>query len=62
METNIDIYKASDNALYIVRSKYEPEISMKIVDILNEEAERVGLKTRFAWLPNEAHLEQFRQV
>lgn len=60
METNIDIYKVSDNALYIVRSKYEPEITIKVVNVLNEEAERVGLKTRFAWLPNEAHLEQFR--
>lgn len=62
METNIDIYKVSNNALYIVRSHYEPETSMKIVNMLNDEAQKVGLKTRFAWLPNEMHLEQIRKV
>lgn len=62
METNMDIYKVSDNALYIVRSPYKPETSMKIVNLLNCEAQNAGLKTRFAWLPAEMNLEQFRRL
>ena len=60
-ETNIDIYRVNDNSLYLVRSRYEPDITMKVINLLNEEAERVGLKTRFAWIPNEMNLEQFRR-
>lgn len=62
METKgIDIYRISDNSLYLVRSCYEPDTTMKIINLLNEEAEKVGLKTRFAWIPNEMNFEQFRR-
>lgn len=58
----IDSYKISDNSLYIVRSNFVPETTTRIINILNDEAEKVGLKTRFAWLPNEMYLEQLREV
>ena len=60
-ETNIDIYRVNDNSLYLVRSRYEPDTTIKVINLLNEEAEKVGLKTRFAWIPNEMNLEQFRR-
>lgn len=60
-ETNIDIYRVSDNSLYLVRSRYEVDTTIKVINLLNEEAERVGLKTRFAWIPNEMNFEQFRR-
>lgn len=56
----IDIYRVNDNSLYIVRSNYPPQTTEKFIDILNKEAQRVGLKTRFAWIPNEMNFEQFR--
>lgn len=62
METNMDIYKVSDNALYLVRSRYEVDTTMKIINWLNDEAQNAGLKTRFAWLPAEMNLEQFRRL
>ena len=60
-ETNIDIYRVNDNSLYLVRSRYEVDTTMKVINLLNEEAEKVGLKTRFTWIPNEMNLEQFRR-
>lgn len=60
-ETNIDIYKVSDNSLYLVRSRYNADTTVKVINLLNEKAERVGLKTRFVWLPTEMKLEQFRR-
>jgi len=58
-ETNIDIYRVNDNSLYLVRSRYEVDTTIKVINLLNDEAERVGLKTRFAWIPNEMNFEQF---
>lgn len=60
-ETNIDIYRVNDNSLYLVRSRYEVDTTIKVINLLNDEAERVGLKTRFAWIPNEMNFEQFRR-
>lgn len=57
----IDIYKVSDNSLYIVRSNYPPQTTEKFIETLNKEAERVGIKTRFVWIPNEMNFEQFRR-
>ena len=59
--TNIDIYRVNDNSLYLVRSRYEVDTTIKVINLLNDEAERVGLKTRFAWIPNEMNFEQFRR-
>ena len=63
METThgIDIYKVSDNSLYIVRSNCPLQTTEKFVEVLNKEAEKVGLKTRFAYIPNEMNFEQFRR-
>ena len=58
----IDSYKINDNSLYIVRSNFVQETTIRIINILNDEAEKVGLKTRFVWLPNEMYLEQLREV
>lgn len=58
----IDNYKISDNSLYIVRSNFAPETTTRIINILNDEVEKVGLKTRFVWLPNEMYLERLREV
>ena len=60
-ETNIDIYRVNDNSLYLIRSRYGIDTTIKVINLLNEEAERVGLKTRFAWIPNEMNFEQFRR-
>lgn len=57
----IDIYKVSDNSLYIVRSNYPAQTTEKFIETLNKEAERVGIKTRFVWIPNEMNFEQFRR-
>ena len=57
----IDIYRVSDNSLYLVRSNYPPQTNEKFIDALNDEAKRAGLKTRFVWIPNEMNFEQFRR-
>ena len=59
MDTNIDIHQLKDNALYLVKSVYNREGTEKIINYLNANAEFIGLKTRFVWLPDGISFEQF---
>ena len=61
-EINIkDIYAISDNTIYIVRSRYEVDTTMKFVDWLNKAARKAELTTRFVYLPEGLTLEPIKK-
>ena len=61
METkDIDIYRVSNDSLYIIRGTNIGEL-VQLVNHLNESAALVGINTRFACIPEGVTFEQFRR-
>lgn len=55
---NIDIQQLSDNSLYFIKTAYNRDDTEKIINYFNSNADLVGLKTRFVWLPEGIELKQ----
>ena len=61
METKgIDIYRVSNDSLYIVRGTNIEKL-VQVVNHLNKIAALVGINTRFACIPEGITFEQFRR-
>lgn len=61
METKgIDIYRVSNDSLYIIRGDNIEEL-IQVTNSLNKIAALVGINTRFAYIPKGISFEQFRR-
>lgn len=55
---NIDIQQLSNNSLYFIKSAFNRDDTEKIINYFNSNADLVGLKVRFIWLPEGIELKQ----
>lgn len=46
-----DIYKLSDNSLYLIRSKLNSKTTMLYIDEMNNKVKELGLNIKFIYMP-----------
>lgn len=56
-----DIYKLSDNSLYLIRSKLNSETTMLYINEMNNKVKELGLNIKFIYMPEDMCFIQIKE-